>query len=1397
MRDLGTYNTELVTAITTTRTYKMDVKAIIDPSRTYFSTLTDDNPYDGGDYSTVTDTPVGQCACYSPTQSKMVTFITDSSTGVIYAMVQGSDTKHNLSITADKQTKPGVWDLGTGSAYLWYCDSGGTLKRSTINMSSWAVSGTTTIEPTTSPWSITRGSPTPISSTEVVYVYQTTYGGWGVAYYTGSIWEQWTGRFITPTAVASAYSNATIYSTAAKLNGDVFVYMTDIKEGQVMGVVYEDTDDLWTDSYVALPSDLCRFCITNSRTANGYIHMAGQFHRTDDLADAQVYSLALRSSDGKTFTWDRFTLIAKLGYQFHIDYNGDTFYASDRNSVGTSTLSYFWVTTPGTRVTLQPPSDIIEFSMNDHNATLRVKGYDETYLSHAVIKKGSRCKVEIGYAANVSPPADITFSPYMDFIIDTVTYGYADGVRRITLSLVAEGIWKTDQISFPFYSEIISNSSQYDDCDEWDILHPAEGSIYRDTDVFLDFFGTQEGWDGGSITTCDPAINSGDTYHKDGGLNPGGETIRNIGATSVGCQTVDLNTINDYSSYPIITATSITVNVSGWSATSSSENGADIYCYVLTLDDDSAETETAAASAGNFPKDYNGTQAGNNPIAFSFSGLTVGHRLKRIMLKFVFAGAGTAYTYIARFDLANVVVSYSNLNKGQTWTQTKPSSYGEDDATILQVPSVGTPHILIMQKPYTAYNFSMWSTFVYEAGSSPISSGTVSWGVVGMAADAGNCIIGRFNKQESELQLIKMRSGRESLLALYDMGATIPASIKMEHRDGVFEVSYMDTNDTWLSPSITKSYDEETEGAISTSEDGIMAVGTWGGIVPTGFRITSFGVGDCDGIPMMAGQPTSLVSAMPSSGKVVIDDIIYSYGGKTSTAITPTGPYQLRNTWSYGGYSEGGRDFTGYGCEISHFDPEIDEVYLNGYFLASDLGTCWTIDDTDWSVWHSTAGSPFYLFNRCRHFGDTIHSGHGLSTKNRMWETIGLTGVTRDPDQEVSQSYLHQAGSWCWQWGTDKLWVKEAMGTAIENDSTVKDMTNFMCGVASVPSEYPGDWIGTDLSISGTPTQLAATERLLPGGYDVWFELPALTASQWLAIYASDLYIGATGTENLDIGFRNNGGTLEVYAYPDQDVYDPVYVETSLSPTVSHSIRVLFHEEFISVYADNIWLHTFAYPEDDLRWPDDELDMYMYSSAAKTVTTCTVVELFDWREAIYVESEISAQSAIGSVIQERPVEIFPTSEGGLSFSYNLKRDTITYTTAITKVIFRRHEEKDQGNKEAGSDAIVYYRHIDFVTDNSFADDQGFLTRVLKLSTLDTGAARAAQILLEKANEHQYMHTIQMRPDMRIEYGDILSFTYTLTGTGTSIQRDVIVEGITIAITEGASEMTITARKDIT
>jgi hypothetical protein len=1379
-------------AIQDVPTYKMAVKAIIDPSRSYFSVLTADFPYDAGDYSLVTETPVGQCACYSPTQDAMVTFIVNPSSGAIVAMVQGSATQHSLGLTAEVGTKPGVWDRGDGTAYLWYCNSSGLLTRVTVNMSSWGTSGSIQTEPTPEPdWSIAKGSPTPISETEVVYIYETTFGGLEVAYYDGVSWHRWQRRFLSPNKMTGDLTHWSIYSTAVLFNGDVYAYSTEMDNGYVRGVVYKPTEDIWADSFIALPADLSRFCITNARVANGWIHLAGQFHRTEDLVDAQVYSLVLRSPDGRVFSWDRFTLISKLGFQFNIDYSAtnDLLYASDRNSVGTAPLSYFFVDTPTTRVTLEPPNDIISFNMSDTAASLTIKGHDEAYLNHAVIKKGSRCVIHLGYQTTVG----MEYVEYTSFIIDKVRTGFASGVRNIMLDLVVEGIWKTDQIAFPFYSELISKSSIYDDCDERDLMYPAPGDIYRDETFAVDFW-KHVGWDGGGLTTCTPFI-----YGQE-------ETfwgLKTLGAQAIGLQTPDLVDIEDFSSYPRIVDTFVQVKLYGWARTDIAARANDVIAlYMVTIDDEGTETEHTSTYSGSytlFPRDYpTPTQPGDYPIIFQVSSLTEGHRIKRIMLKISNAYAsGESFIYLERMEFINAVVAYSNISEGLPWLQTKPDSYADDDPTILEIPGKGMPHIMFLSKPYTAFNFSVWATFEYFEGAEPLSAGTLAWGVVGLAADAGNCFVARYSITASQLQLVQYRNGLETILATYGMGATIPYAIKFEHRDGEMSISYRnEATRTWLDPVIVEGYNETGYGAVSTSDTGIMHVGIYGLIQPLGFRTTSFGIGDCEGIAVMAGQGLTTITNFPSSGKVTLDDVIYEYTSKTPVAYL-NGPYQWRNTWNYGGYGEDSTIFTGMGAEISHYKPANSVLLLQGYLFGSDIAHTWLIDDTDWTVEHSTGGVPVYLRNRCRHFGDKINDNHG-NAQNKVWESPGLLGITRVADQDVDENLLHLVGTWVWLYTTQRVWVKEAMGTAVDHDSTVQDMTAFMCKAASVPSEYPGDWLATSLAISGTPVRLASTANLLPGGFDIHFTLPSLSSGQWIAIYASNMKIGATvNNEQLDIGFKNNGGTFQVFAQPQDSLYPEDYVDTSLDPSIAHEVRILFHEEFISVYVDDFWVHTFAYPEADLHWPQKALQIWIYASTSKTIPAVRVVELFDWREAIYVESEMSAQSALGSVIQERPIEIFPTVSGGLSFSYNLKKDIVDYTTpAITKRTFRQHERAIQNNRDAGSDAIVYFADVTFVNDLDFADSDGFLTRVLKLSSLDTGAKRAGQILLEKANERQYAHTLIIRPDARIEYGDIIDFVYILPGTLTEIAYQVIVEANSFQIAEGQSQMSLFGRENI-
>ncbi len=139
---------------------------------------------------------------------------------------------------------------------------------------------------------------------------------------------------------------------------------------------------------------------------------------------------------------------------------------------------------------------------------------------------------------------------------------------------------------------------------------------------------------------------------------------------------------------------------------------------------------------------------------------------------------------------------------------------------------------------------------------------------------------------------------------------------------------------------------------------------------------------------------------------------------------------------------------------------------------------------------------------------------------------------------------------------------------------------------------------------------------------------------------------------------------------------------------------------------------------------------------------------------------------------------------------------ITYSEALSKRTVRFHNRAENTAQNAGSDAVVYFRDIAFANDLAFADNEGFITRVMKLSGLDTGAKAAATLILEKANERQYRHTLEMRPDIRIEQGDRIDFTYKLMGTETVLNYEMIVEDLSIQVTEGESIMEAIAREDI-
>jgi hypothetical protein len=199
--------------------------------------------------------------------------------------------------------------------------------------------------------------------------------------------------------------------------------------------------------------------------------------------------------------------------------------------------------------------------------------------------------------------------------------------------------------------------------------------------------------------------------------------------------------------------------------------------------------------------------------------------------------------------------------------------------------------------------------------------------------------------------------------------------------------------------------------------------------------------------------------------------------------------------------------------------------------------------------------------------------------------------------------------------------------------------------------------------------------------------------------------------------------------------------------------------------------------------------MYLHAYGnAMTVTNVRLAELSDWREAIYIDMESPASSGISSVIQERPIEINPVNGGVVDFSYNKTRDDISVGTVYT------HELTENISQMAGSHFIIYYADVAVVTDRTFMDESGYLSKVLQLSQLDTGAVDAANIIARRGREVQELHSITCAPDLRVEPGDKIVIGYNLSGSGRYVSKTIVVESVDLVIQEASYSMRIGGRK---
>lgn len=302
------------------------------------------------------------------------------------------------------------------------------------------------------------------------------------------------------------------------------------------------------------------------------------------------------------------------------------------------------------------------------------------------------------------------------------------------------------------------------------------------------------------------------------------------------------------------------------------------------------------------------------------------------------------------------------------------------------------------------------------------------------------------------------------------------------------------------------------------------------------------------------------------------------------------------------------------------------------------------------------------------------------------------------------------------------------------------------------------------------------------GGYDVLFRLPELSSGQWVGVKSNigikDTDTPATATNTLRIG---DDGTNYL------EVYNSVgtLVERFDGFDNFGLVRVVFHNEFLTVYVDQRWVHTFCF---SYVYHPDQADVDLLASGAITVTDIRLKELSDWREAIFIDLETDSMNVISSVILQRPVDIRPTYDGGLSFDYDPPRDTVVVTDV------REYEYALTENRQASSDGIAYFTNVAVIVDPKFAEDYGFVTRLYRLPDLDNGAIRAVKVMQDRAREGNKPHSVRMRIRPELEVGDILHLQLALSGTGTVVDKQLIVERLDFIVGDAQNTMRLEGRE---
>ena len=1248
-------------------------------------------------------------------------------------------------------------------------------------------------------------------------------GGVGVdiVYYSNAWYTiTWGKRFMYPNYIVTGYDTQ-VFSAAVLLGRNVYHYISNPETGEIQSMMYNLDSQSFSDIFTAVPSDISICRVANAVVSGSTVYMAIQYTRTGVFATSGSYNMCLKSVDGKNFSLDRAAIFSSTCYRFSVHKSSsNTAYFTDCNKSMTFGPYFFGDPDP-TDITISGSSNIITATVGARGFTMMLSDANEAYFDNATITLESRVKIYMGYRTSSGSQAILVGT----YRISGISREMRDARRGINISGESESNYLVQNMAYPMLTELIGKSSCYDD------LSLASGNMYVAPEILAQRSGSisidmweSTGYSGSGATAISIVEGGGATYYSSA----------SSGSHLYGVKSQDVMMQLGLDGYPLWDGTSdIHVKIYGWDYDNISGSAGDIVTPVLCLSGSLGETEifphkTDLVSTYSYLLPYTGG-TGSYPVEWLFDAADMAEedRLTNVAIVLQTNGVTTGSTtfYIERIEITGFVMKISPTDANTGWTVVEPirkeftwapggAGYielsvggAETQALGSELPGNARPYIMLAQRPYKCWNFDVEANFEADGG---------RVGLVGLAKDGANWIGGFYDQSVSGSWVIsKCRDGIETILtSLYEAPSGSTLRLKFSHRDGVFSIyrgSVSGSVVTWLTASLSYTW-TEADGVLDGSGSNVFHVGIYGDERPYYFETPSFNIGDGEGILV---APTSLLSSgytkFPASGSVKIDDSVYAYTGKTIGGAGKEGPFQSRcvhgtETIDVGGGVE--ITVAAY-SEITWFDwMGVTDAHVDKLFGSSN-GHTWYLRDslsfggpggcTNWQVSHTDDGDVVWDLNRSRWYFFSTGVANSLGLGERVYIGPGLTGITR-----VSGSGNHGLRARVSVYGGYTIRCTMFNASSGDRDTDIADLCEYIIRTSGGDVTFPNDTSYDTITVPRDTATILDTSGSVHKSLDSSIDVGVLAAGYWVGLKTNLYPNGDSGSPLVICLYRSIAGTeLYVDAHYGYNTtlttwpyLERVQLPSTFSPTTSHRFRVFEYNHFVSVYVDGAWAHTFAFPNMTFPAYPEEIKATWVSNYAVSTTGTNALfrELYSWREAIYMEMEASGNSALSSVIQERPVEMFCADDGKLMLTYNQSRATNVITGSSGSPFIRSHVETERDVPQAGSDALLEYTYLKGIRYPDYATNVGFASRAMNLPNLDdTEVEWMAYILLEMAYQRRKMHSFMVRPDLRLEEGDELYYKYQRSSTGTVVSGSCIIEDLTTELADGVYSQKISAR----